>query len=115
MAVPHKINLAQRKNRMQKKVAIMQRELEKPLVQALTRLGSTTQKIRIKLVNLQFTGHPGAADRCPIANYLRSKFSDSVSVKAHSILVDGVTVNTTEAVKEFIRKFDNREYPELEG
>lgn len=84
---------------------------------ALSRLGSTSDEIAESLQTKQCTGKRGRAASCPIANYLHLQFPgqwfDVIPRGSITHGVDPTWVEHNLPMADFIRKFDQRLYPEL--
>ena len=85
-------------------------------------LGNSADAVAEKLGYLEVTGNRQSSNTCPIANFLKDVGFGFVSVGPYTASVqwddgdlsmtDGVTLPAP--VREFIAKFDDRQYPDLE-
>ncbi|MBL8793146.1 MAG: hypothetical protein JNM56_04520 [Planctomycetia bacterium] len=82
-------------------------------------LGDTPQAIADQLKAFDCKGERGEHDRCPIANYLRTKGALFVSVAESSIEVTddvrGAEIPTPGAALAFLELFDAGQFKELEA
>jgi hypothetical protein len=95
-------------------------EITDRLADLIADLGDTADAIAYRLAEAGITGQPTDATCCPIANYLR-KVEPSIDYVA--VLGDAVDVLTTadddvhltvsDAVNDFVSRFDLTQYPHL--
>lgn len=79
--------------------------------------GMTTEDIRQLMRDEGVTGHCEYGEDCPLAVFLRRKGVKHPSV-GHEDTLDFapdeyLTVKHSDSLSQFVRNFDNREYPEL--
>lgn len=85
----------------------------------LGKLGATPDEIAAALTELKCTGRVGHSTLCPIANYLRKHLGwDDASVGPDNAIVfdediDVARATFPEAVRRFVARFDDGEYPTL--
>lgn len=91
---------------------------EEKLKKLVTDLGDTPQEIAKKLTELGCKGSVGEHDRCPIANYLRTKGAFYISVAEANIEAYDeereAEITTPVAAQAFIEMFDQGKFKELE-
>jgi hypothetical protein len=86
------------------------------LEQALAELGNTADEIAVALIAKGMRGHRKIGTCCPIATYLGSTF-DAPEVTENSIAIGRLEepwIHTPHHVVEFITRFDDGEWPELD-
>jgi hypothetical protein len=86
------------------------------LKQALAELGNTADEIAAALIAQGMRGTRKNGLCCPIAAYLSVSF-DAAEVTENTVAVDGrnqTWLPTPEHVVEFITRFDDGEWPELD-
>lgn len=87
-------------------------------IAALNNLGSATA-ISVFLASRNIKGNFGSPDSCPVAAYLRDFTTEKHIAVGMNRIVVGETLLATmvwnDPLATFIRKFDAREYPELEA
>lgn len=61
-------------------------------------------------------GIVGSSSKCPIAQYLREKGPKGADIEVDGVNVtlDGITVDATRAIEDFIGRFDDGEIPALD-
>lgn len=81
----------------------------------LKELGDTSDEVARSLEERRISGVKGWGGSCPIYNYLKSRGCNVYFVE-EGMIIDGSYgyTFTTAPVKEFIRRFDKGEFPELE-
>lgn len=67
------------------------------------------RKARVKRCDFEDYG----ADSCPIAKYLNPRGINSVSITPETIGFGDERIDTTRAVRTFVRRFDNGKFPEF--
>lgn len=86
-------------------------------LEALACLGETPEAIRRSLALMGIRGRRLVCSDCPITHYLRQVWSETTWAGPTAIVSDynehETVFDTPPVVREFMRKFDSREFPEL--
>lgn len=87
------------------------------VLRLLNSLGNTKDEVAASLKERNITGYPGVGQSCPIAMFVKSAAdTDYCSAGDEHIYFDfGYSVETPEAIGEFIISFDEGKYPELKA
>lgn len=97
------------------------------ILEALAELGDDSREVGVKLIGLGCTGYREEGSECPVFKFLTDvKGIDGIErVISDAVWVDddpieeperlpAVTVPLPEQVRQFVREFDNGDWPELE-
>jgi hypothetical protein len=84
----------------------------------LTDLGETPDQVAQALFELGVRGYPGRSVMCPVATWLKLRYSGEWTVSSsetHSLgdLASGIVVGNPEQVAQFIEDFDGGKYTDL--
>lgn len=86
------------------------------IVKDLESLGCTADEVAKRLLELGITGARFNKICCPVANYLTRLHPDyHFRVVPTRVEVDGLRVPTTDAVMDFVARFDKGQFPDLVG
>lgn len=95
-------------------------QFDTPFAAAVRSLGDTPSSVAEALKTKNIKGYRNRASVCPVANYLKSFGYTDVSVGMAAHRFSGPTaddsdesVSLPEGVKEWIRNFDDGQYPEF--
>lgn len=88
------------------------------IAELLINLGSTAEQVAQTLKHWQISGVRGSSCGCPIAIYIRQSSSMyaevDVAVGLDTLYLDSFPVELTDAVKDFVFRFDEGEFSELD-
>jgi hypothetical protein len=83
----------------------------RPIVE---KLGTNADAVARRLRKLGIKGEAGDPKSCPVANYLKTQFADTkILVDDSCVTVNGVTINSPDAISAFVDAFDRNEYEYL--
>lgn len=83
------------------------------VVNMLADLGTSEKAAARKLAKLGIKGKIGSAQKCVLAEFLKTKFTDKVSVDGTYARVNGLEVYLPEQLRTLVERFDDSMYPSL--